>query len=114
MSRAKDVISKASNMSEGSVKGDKIDYSKMKQELVSTAFHFINGLHDKKISFEYDADKSVGKIFFKNLEDVKFSTGGENIWLETIFKDLSLKGALTAITVVQKIVDLDNFASKAK
>lgn len=99
---------------EGAVKGAKIDYSKMKQELVSTAFHFIDGLREKKISFEYDADKSEGKIFLKNMGDVKFTTGGENIWLEISSKDVTLKGALTAITVVQKVVELDNFISKAK
>jgi hypothetical protein len=102
------------DVSEGAVNGSKIDYAKMKQELVSTAFYFIDGLREKKISFEYDADKNEGKIFLKNLVDAKFSTGGENIWLEGPFKDVSLKGALTALTVVQKMVELDNFTSKAK
>ena len=111
MSRAKKLIT---NMSEGSIKSDKIDYDKMKQELVSTAYHFIKGLHEKKISFEYDADKEKGKIFLKNMEDIIFQTGNENVWLEGSFKDTSLKGALTAITVVQKIIELDNFISKAK
>lgn len=111
MIKAKDLIKR---ISEGSVKGDKIDYAKMKLELVSTAYHFIQGLHDKKIPFEYDADKEKGKIFLKNMEDLSFQTGNENVWLEGAFKDTSLKGALTAITVVQKIIELDNFISKAK
>jgi hypothetical protein len=113
MSRAKNFIASV-KVSEVAVKGDKIDYAKMKQELVSTAFYFIDGLREKKIPFEYDADKSEGKIFMKNMADVKFTTGGENIWLEGCLKETTLKGALTALTVVQKIVELDNFISKAK
>jgi hypothetical protein len=105
-------VLEAHNITEGSVKGLKIDYAKAKQELVSTAFHFIDGLRERKISFEYDSDKASGKILLKNME-VGFDTGGESIWL-SLFSDSNFKGALTALNVVEKIVELDNFASKAK
>jgi hypothetical protein len=99
---------------EGTVKGDKIDYVKAKEEMVSTAFHFIDGLRERKVSFSYNADTAKGTMSFKNLIDVDFQTGDENIWMDGVFDDAAFKGALTALTVVEKIMELDRYASKAK
>lgn len=111
MSRARKIIS---TIDEAMVKGDKLNLDKLKKEMYTTAYHFIEGLNNKKVPFEYDADKGQGKIKMKNLNDIEFNTSGEGIYFGGPLREFSIKGALSSLTVVQKIIELDNFISKAR